>query len=248
MTGRTLFTVFALSIAALATAQTDNAREVAKRVEAVTLKQRERPFWFVLDTNVLKKIPFAYQVSVSRTKFLPDGSGQTTASTSWCSAYGDGSGQCLGELAQLKAAPRPPRNQKVTEAQRFWDEFRKAFTFEMRERPSRQGRPTTVVSFVPKSGYVPSRNDDTAIFPYIRGQIWIDDTDMEIARFEYEFFKDSSAMVFGQIREGTRYSMDLEKQLDGVWLPRQAATELRLAVMRSSFHEASTVQFSNYFE
>jgi hypothetical protein len=159
-----------------------------------------------------------------------------------------GTTSCWEELPNLKNVERPRPGQKFDRAERFWVEFRKAFDFEITERQSREGRPTIVLSFVPKPGYLPPRNDDSAIFPFIRGRIWIDETELEIARFQYEFFKDSSALVFGQILTGTRYAMDLQKQLDGYWLPTHAETELHLDVLNVTSHETSSMQFSDYIK
>jgi hypothetical protein len=168
--------------------------------------------------------------------------------TIWCLAARNGGFGCNSALPNLKNVERPRPGQKFDRAERFWGEFRKAFDFETTERQSREGRPTIVLSFVPKPGYLPPRNDDSAIFPFIRGRIWIDETELEIARFQYEFFKDSSALVFGRILTGTRYAMDLQKQLDGYWLPTHAETELHLDVLNVTSHETSSMQFSDYIK
>jgi hypothetical protein len=265
-------------IASLGTAQKPpdaiGAKRTAEVVRTITEKQRERPFWFVLHSVFLESIPFAYRVSTSWTgsggdgcallvmslcvppnesdATSPTGPATTTESkTVWCVAYVKGrnyGGSCTPALPNLKNVERPKPGQKFGRAERFWSEFRKAFDFETTERQSREGRPTIVLSFVPKPGYLPPRNDDTAIFPFIRGRIWIDETELEIARIQYEFFKDSSALVFGQILKGTRYSMDLQKQLDGYWLPTHAETELHLDVLNVTSHETSSMQFSDYIK
>ena len=267
-------------IASLATAQQPSdaigAKRTAEVVQTITEKQRERPFWFVLNSVYLDSIPFAYRVSTSGTGSDSDvcrllggmsnsvcvttrGKEGDAASptehapapepmTFWCLAARNGGFGCASKLTNLKDVERPRPGQKFDRAERFWGEFRKAFDFESTERQSREGRPTIVLSFVPRPGYLPPRNDDSAIFPFIRGRIWIDETELEIARFKYEFFKDSSVMVFGQILKGTRYAMDLQKQLDGYWLPTHSETELHLDVLNVTSHETSSMQFSDYIK
>lgn len=66
-----------------------------------------------------------------------------------------------------------------------------------------------------------------------RGQIWIDDNDEQIAHFEIEFTEDVSAGfgVVGKVYKGSRYRMELAKQVDNLWLPVLAETILRMRTL-----------------
>jgi hypothetical protein len=47
---------------------------------------------------------------------------------------------------------------------------------------------------------------------------------------------------------GNALRVDLQKQLDGYWLPTHAETELHLDVLNATLHETSSLQFSDYIE
>jgi hypothetical protein len=130
---------------------------------------------------------------------------------------------------------------------RMWQEFLRAFRFERAANRMREGRTVAVALFTPRQGYTPNGAVDTEFFPNIKGELWIDESALEIVRMSYEFIADSPEfMSLGPVRRKTRYSMDLTKSIDGEWLPVRAETELFRRNGPSESHDFYTVEFSRY--
>jgi len=149
------------------------------------------------------------------------------------------------EKAKIKADEEKERKERAL----FWDDFLKAFQFQILESRVLNERPTTVLSFTPDPRYRPSGAVDTKYLAKIRGKIWVDDTDNEIARFEFEFADNVNAGfgLLGKVSAGTSYFMELRKEIDNQWLPVSAETEIKmksLLVMKTN--EKYSVQYSNY--
>jgi hypothetical protein len=124
----------------------------------------------------------------------------------------------------------------------------RAFDFEVLRQTRRQDRPTIVVGFRPGRSYRPHGIIDTEYLPKISGQLWIDQQEVELVRLEFEFIKDHRIGfgIVGNIRRGTAYSMELAKQIDGLWLPQRAETTWRIRKLVAGSHERFVVNFANY--
>jgi hypothetical protein len=104
-----------------------------------------------------------------------------------------------------------------------------------------KGRATSIFSFAPQHA------DGSSFYSRIRGQVWIDDTDLEIVHFEYVFEKDSPEFLsFGPVRKKTRYAIDLTKSIDDAWLPAHAGTELFRRNGSEVSQESYVVEFKGY--
>jgi hypothetical protein len=149
------------------------------------------------------------------------------------------------EKAKLQAEEEKQRKERTL----FWGEFIKAFQFRIVGRREVNGRPTTMISFNPASGYRPIGAVDTQYLPKLSGQLWVDDADNEIAHLELEFTDNVTAGfgLVGKVSAGTSYFMDLRKQIDDEWLPAKAETVLKsraLLVMKTN--EKYTVEYDDY--
>ena len=51
--------------------------------------------------------------------------------------------------------------------------------------------------------------------------------------------------MIGEVYKDTQYSMELTKQLDGLWLPARAETDLRQRILLFKEHEKFTVELGN---
>ena len=147
-----------------------------------------------------------------------------------------------------KRRAQEARNRRQNERRQFWDEFLRAFRFRTLDHKNLNGRPATTVEFTPDPAYRSDGVVDTKYFLKIQGHVWIDDTDQEIARFEIEFVDDVSAALglVGKVYKGSRYYMELSKQIDDLWLPSRAETELRQRILFFKEHETFTVEFGGY--
>jgi hypothetical protein len=149
------------------------------------------------------------------------------------------------DKAKIRATEEKQRKERAL----FWEEFMKAFRFQFIEHRKLQERPTTMISFTPDPMYRPNEVVDTKYLPKVRGQIWIDDADEEIAHIELEFMNDVTAGfgLLGRVSAGTRYSMDLGKQIGDQWLPVKAETVIKmrqLLVMKTD--QKYTYEYGNY--
>jgi hypothetical protein len=154
-----------------------------------------------------------------------------------------------GRSESEKAKIRAKEEKELTERATFWGEFTKAFRFQILERKEHNGRQTVVIGYSPLPNYKPGNAIDTKYLPKIKGQIWIDETDKEIARFEMEF-TDNISIGFGlvgKVSQGTSYAMDLRKLIDDRWLPVRAETTIRLRqLLVTKTNEKYIVEYGNY--
>jgi len=148
-----------------------------------------------------------------------------------------------------KAKSRAAAEKQRLERAQFWDEFIKAFRFQVVERQIHNQRPTTRLSFTPMPGYRPGSAIDTKYLPKMRGQIWVDDADNEIAHIAFEFIENVTAGfgLIGKVSAGSSYSMDLSKQIEGQWLPARAETVLKIrALLVMKTNQRYIYEWGNY--
>lgn len=246
-------------------------------VRTVVEKQKDRPFWFLPFTPVLPGISFAYEAASTFTvqregdaelKMSANAKQQIVLGEGWeqvrtifigTSASGRDHNTLTGirsilfnryrqHLATLdKQRLSDSRAQGTEGRRRMWEEFLRAFRFERMANRMRDGRTAAVVLFTPRRGYAPNGAVDAEIFPNIKGELWIDESDLEIVRLSYEFVADSPEfMSLGPVRRKTRYSMDLTESIDGEWLPVRAEAELFRRNGSSESHDSYSVEFSRY--
>ena len=101
----------------------------------------------------------------------------------------------------------------------------------------------------PMPGYRPGSAIDTKYLPKLRGQIWVDDADNEIAHIVFEFIENVTAGfgLIGKVSAGSSYSMDLSKQIEGQWLPARAETVLKMrALLVMKTNQRYIYEWGNY--
>jgi hypothetical protein len=264
---RTLFASFLLIL--FAQAQSATAPEAV--VRAAVEKQKARPLWFHPFTMLLPEIPYAYQATATLTiQREGDAELRMSAETKHDLVLGEGwqevrngefrtsgSGRDVQTLTGIRgilferyrqrlAAMDRERLQESNETLRArnaqaWEEFLSALKFERIASRIQNRRATSIFSFAP------IRADGSSFYSRIRGQVWIDDMDLEIVHFEYVFEKDSPEFLsFGPVRKKTRYTVDLTKSIDGAWLPVRAGTELFRRNGSEVSQEGYVVEFKGY--
>jgi hypothetical protein len=231
--------------------------------------QKKRPWFFDMQALMLRDMPYVYRYTATQEK--RDKKGRVVESRTWTrdmipiSGYlypvdntaaeqksADAQEKDYRRFANVpdsEKAKREDRWEKYRQERRkFWDQFLQAFTFDQVRQESRDGRPVTVVRFTPKPGYHGPEVLDAKYFKLIRGQLWIDDEDLEIVRLDCEFTDDIKfgGGVFGKMYKGSRYSMELAKAFDGKWWPAHAVTEFSKRVVMSRSSEKLAVTFSDY--
>jgi hypothetical protein len=231
--------------------------------------QKKRPFFFDMQAVMLRDMPYVYRYTATRIKM--DKKGKVQESRTWTREmipingylYSVDNGPAAvteqdrteKEYHKFSSVPEPVRTKREDrwererqERRKFWDEFLKAFTFEQVRREVRDQRNTTVVRFTPRPGYRAPNVIDARFLKLIKGQLWVDDEDLEVSRLDCEFIDDVKVGggVFGKLYKGSRYSMELRKQFDGKWWPARSVTEFSKRVVMSRSSEKLAVTFSNY--
>jgi hypothetical protein len=264
---RTLVASFLLTL--LAQAQSAPTPEAV--VRAAVEKQKARPLWFHPFTMLLPEIPYAYQATATLTiQREGDAELRMSMETKHDLVLGDGwqdirnsdvrgsfSGRDNETLTGIRAILfhlyrqrlaamdrdrlREPEETLRARNTQAWEEFVSALKFERVASRIQKGRATSIFSFAPQHA------DGSSFYSRIRGQVWIDDTDLEIVHFEYVFEKDSPEFLsFGPVRKKTRYAIDLTKSIDDAWLPAHAGTELFRRNGSEVSQESYVVEFKGY--
>ena len=163
----------------------------------------------------------------------------------------------VGPGPHPETGPNSKKGQRIIddvkkESVLFWGEFQKAFLFTLLEHREFNGKPATVYSTRPNPAYRPNKAlSGSAQFSKFIGELWIDDSDVEIVRFKYEVTKDISGGPFGllgKVYAGSSYQIDLIKQYKDMWLPSRTEMTLHYRKLLGSTRQQSIREFSNYRE
>lgn len=133
------------------------------------------------------------------------------------------------------------------ELQRVVAEIPKAYHLTLLGIEPMGGRAAYAIQAVPRPGYKPF-NRATGILPRLRGKLWVDVAELQIARVEMDVIETVSfGLVLARIGAGTRLTFEQQKINDEVWVPRLASGRIdaRIAMMkkvRADFEAA----FRNY--
>lgn len=259
--------MFALFLALSACAFAQAPSDVPSLVQQAIENQKGRPFWFGLYSVTLRDIPYVYETRVTKNLIRPNGSIERTLSfhSEHIPMAGEVYQRNFGEtnprmlvlqeeqqrrLATLSETERQSRRvafeRRRQERRVMWDEFARAFRFEIAGSGQHSYRPATVVSFNPRPGYH-SELPEVSYFRAIRGRLWVDSRDQEIGKMEFEFVTDASyrSPLGSGVPRGTTYRMELAKQIDDRWLPKWAETRL-FAPGPAGKTQQFIVEFNNY--
>ncbi len=121
---------------------------------------------------------------------------------------------------EWKMTPPDSRLKQRRSEQMAWlQEFPDALDFRSAGEEIRSGRATRIIDFEPRPGYKP-RNIRARIFEKMRGRMWVDVADGEIARLEAEMFGDVNIGlgIFGKIAKGTQFSLGRRQVDEKRWM------------------------------
>jgi hypothetical protein len=119
------------------------------------------------------------------------------------------------KAAKPEERPRPPRAGHME----WLQEFPEALDYRAAGEELRGGRTLLIFEFQPRPGYKP-RNMRARVFEKMRGKLWIDKTEKELARVEAEMFDDVNIGLglFGRIARGTQFALSRRRLGERVWL------------------------------
>jgi hypothetical protein len=128
-------------------------------------------------------------------------------------------------LAQTRRiSPEQQRKQseearkKDRESAAWMNEVPQAFDFKLVGEEVVAGRPALVIDATPRPGYRPS-NMRAKVLPKMRGRLWIDKAEGQLAKADAEVFEDVNVAlgIAGHIDKGTRFHIQRTRLADGIW-------------------------------
>ncbi len=133
------------------------------------------------------------------------------------------------------------------EPENFFEELPAAMNYRVLGTETREGRVLDVIALEPRPGYVPKGMRARA-FAKLRGKLWLDRVDNEIAKVEAEVF-DSVNVGFGplaRIEKGTRFELE-RYPFAGQWLTtwQRARYGVKVMLVKTLRREMES-WFSNY--
>lgn len=126
-------------------------------------------------------------------------------------------------------------------------EMPNAFQFTLTGRETVRGRETQIYSFDPLPSYQPP-SMMLGILRKVKGRIWVDRAEKEMARVEVDVFEHASLGGFlAHIEKDTQMHFDRTRVADGTWLPLASKMRYRGNILLvKGFFEQFESQYSNY--
>ena len=130
---------------------------------------------------------------------------------------------------------REEKEQKDREDDRkFVREVADAFDFKLVGTEPVAGRRAWIIDAEPRPGYQPHTKEGKFL-PKFHGRVWIDTSDLQLAKLDVECLDTVSWGVFlARFHKGSHFELEQTRVNDEVWLPRQLAVkvDVRLALLK----------------
>jgi len=117
------------------------------------------------------------------------------------------------------AEQRAKQRRQDDDEDAWLQEVSEALDFQLAGREEINGRPAWILTCEPRPGYS-AKTRKARVFEKMRGRIWIDETDRELAKAEAETFDRVNVGfgVLGRIEKGTRFALLRRRVAPGAWL------------------------------
>lgn len=133
------------------------------------------------------------------------------------------------------------RKKRETKAEKDREEGREfvrdvadAYNFQLIGTETESGREVWVIDAEPRPGFVPHAKGGKYL-PKFRGRLWIDKTDLQLAKLDVECLDTVSWGLFlARFHKGSRFVLEQTRVNDEVWLPRHVTfkIDVRLALVK----------------
>ena len=131
---------------------------------------------------------------------------------------------------------REAKEEKDREEDRqFVREIDDAYNFALVGTELVGGREAWVIAAEPRQGFVPHMKYANFL-PKFHGRVWIDKTDVQLAKMDVECLDTVSWGLFlARFHKGSRFMLEQTRVNDEVWLPRELSVkvDLRLALLKN---------------
>ncbi len=153
------------------------------------------------------------------------------------------------ELAKRKRKAEDDGVEKQTRKEEIaaFREIPRAFDFRLIGEETRYGRKMWMIDATPRAGYKPV-NDRAKLLPKMRGRLWVDQADYQLARVEAETIDTLSfGLFFVRVGKGSRITLEQTRVNGEIWLPLnvQVKGDARLALLKT-FRAQVDVAYRNY--
>jgi len=121
------------------------------------------------------------------------------------------------------------------EGRKFVHEVADAYNFRLVGTELVGGREAWVIDGEPRPDFVPQMKDAKFLTKF-RGRVWIDKSDLQLAKMDVECLDTISWGLFlARFHKGSRFMLEQTRVNDEVWLPRQltAKVDVRLALLKN---------------
>jgi hypothetical protein len=116
------------------------------------------------------------------------------------------------------------------EGQEFLRDAADAYNFTFVDSEMIDGRDAWVIDCEPRPGFEP-RLKDAKVLSKLRGRVWIDKADLQLAKLNLEVIDTASfGWIIARFHKGTRILVEQTRVNDEVWLPRHTEFKLDLRV------------------
>lgn len=131
---------------------------------------------------------------------------------------------------------REEKEEKEREDDRkFVREVADAYNFKLVGTEALGGREAWVIDGEPRPGYEPHMKE-AKYLPHFHGRVWIDKSDLQLAKMEVECLDTVSYGLFvARFHKGSRLVLEQTRVNDEVWLPREIAVkvDVRFALLKN---------------
>jgi len=122
------------------------------------------------------------------------------------------------------------------------------YQFVVEKRVVLSNRPTLVLTFEPKDGNLPSRTVQDKLLNRMRGRLWIDEGDADIAKLEVSLVEPIFLGWFGLLGSLNQCDLSLERQRmpDGVWINAKQALHIQCRKLTATMRFRTTEESSGF--
>ncbi len=131
------------------------------------------------------------------------------------------------------------------EGEEFLEEITKAFDFRLEKEEAVAGVATHVISFTPKSGYVP-KTREAKVLPKVRGTIWIAKEDHAWVQADMETIGNIRWAVIFKLNEGARVRFTQRRHNEEVWLTDNWHLRIKARVAFVKYDAEVKGSYSNF--
>ncbi len=121
------------------------------------------------------------------------------------------------------------------EGRKFVHEVADAYNFKLAGTELVGGREAWVIDGEPRPGFVPHMKDSKFLSKF-RGRVWIDKSDLQLAKMDVECLDTISwGVLLDRFHKGSRFMLEQTRVNEEVWLPREltAKVDVRLALLKN---------------